>query len=269
MQSTIVFIGAGNMARALIGGLIANGSKHRVLATDPDPASRAAVESELGIGTLADNRTAVAQADTVVLAVKPQVIDDVLTGLAGAVDPGALVISVAAGISVGRIQGVLGTGQPVVRAMPNTPALYRAGATGLFVAQSCTADQRDRARELFEAVGIVAQVDDEAQMDTVTAVSGSGPAYFFALAEALTRAGTRAGLEPGTARALAEQTAAGAGRMLAESGDDAATLRTRVTSPGGTTAAALECLSRGNLDALVQDAVDAAVRRGRELGQDH
>lgn len=269
MQSTIVFIGAGNMARALIGGLAARGRRQRIIATDPDAGSREAIASELGIETGADNRAAVAGADTVVLAVKPQVIDAVLNELAGAVDGNAVVVSVAAGISVERIQRALGAGQPVVRAMPNTPALYGAGATGLFVAESCTGDHRNRARSLFEAVGIIAEVDDEALMDSVTAVSGSGPAYFFALTEALTRAGTHAGLAPDTARALAEQTATGAGRMLAESSDDAATLRRRVTSPGGTTAAALECFARGDLDSLVRDAVDAAVRRGRELGRDY
>lgn len=269
MKSTIAFIGAGNMARALIGGLASSGSDQRIIATDPDASSRQAIASELGIEAFADNRAAVAEAETVVLAVKPQVIDKVLGELAGAIDPGALVISVAAGIPVSRIRNALGADQPVARAMPNTPALYGVGATGLFVAEGASADHRNQARRLFEAVGIVAEIGDERLMDVVTAVSGSGPAYFFALAEALTRAGTQAGLEPDTARALAEQTAAGAGRMLAESQADAATLRQRVTSPGGTTAAALECLTRGDLDALVRSAVEAAVQRGRELGGDH
>lgn len=267
MESTITFIGAGNMAQALIGGLLEGGhARDRIRAADPDPTTRERVAARWSIETTADNAAAVRGADAVVLAVKPQVIDAVLEPLGEALADDALVISVAAGIPVARIQRVLGRPHPVVRSMPNTPALLGQGATGVFAASTCSDAQRAMARALFEAVGSVVEVDDEALMDVVTAISGSGPAYFFALAEALARAGEAAGLPADAARRLADRTAAGAGAMLASGTDDAATLRERVTSPGGTTAAALESFAEGGLTELVDRAVRAAIRRGRELG---
>jgi len=266
-DAAVAMIGAGNMARALIGGLLHKGHPtERLIAADPDPDTRTAIERDFGITTTSDNTDAVAGADVVVLAVKPQVIDGVLESVAAALARDAVVVSVAAGIPVARIRRTLGEAAAIIRVMPNTPALRGVGATGMYAAPECNAAQRDRARALFEAVGRVFDVPDESLMDVVTAVSGSGPAYFFALTEALARAGRAAGLPDDIARGLATQTAAGAGAMLSDGDIDPSELRRRVTSPGGTTAAALDSFARDGLEAMVDRAVQAAVRRGRELG---
>jgi len=263
----IAMIGAGNMARAIIGGLIARGHPAEDLtAADPDPEMRDSVAREYGIATVAENEQVVAGAEVVVLAVKPQVIDQVTESIAGALEDDCVVISVAAGVPVARLRQNLGADRAVVRVMPNTPALHGAGATGMFAADGCTETQRNAARMLFEAVGKVFEIEDEALMDVVTAVSGSGPAYFFALAEALGEAGQAAGLDATTAEGLAAQTAAGAGTMLGAGDVAAAELRRRVTSPGGTTAAALETMEREQFAEIVHAAVTAAVERGRALG---
>jgi len=259
-------IGAGNMSRAIIGGLIARGHPaERLVAADPDPETRSAVADEYGIATPAENNQAVAGADIVVLAVKPQVIDAVTESIAAALPDDCVVVSVAAGIPVSRLRAGLGEDTPIVRVMPNTPALHGTGATGMFAA-GCSKAQQHAVRALFEAVGEVFEIDDESLMDAVTAVSGSGPAYFFALAEALAEAGHAAGLDRATAEGLAAQTASGAGVMLGSGDLPAAELRRRVTSPGGTTAAALDTLERHGFAGSVRAAVDAAVSRGRELG---
>ena len=267
-NSHIALIGAGNMAQAIIGGLLRNDHPATALvAADPNPATREQIQQRFGIQALADNAEATAKADAVILAVKPQIMDAVLDSIADAVQPQAVVISVAAGIPVARLQARLANGQALVRVMPNTPALIGIGATGLFADCSCSAAQREFAVEIFRAVGSVAVIDDEPLMDAVTAVSGSGPAYYFALTEALTAAGIQAKLPPETARLLAQQTAAGAGAMLGQQAADAATLRQQVTSPGGTTAAALEAFKQHNLNGVVHQAVQAALARGKELGQ--
>lgn len=266
-ENTIAMIGAGNMARAIIGGLIARGhSAGRLTAADPDPDARDAVADEYGIAAHMDNRRAVTGADVVVLAVKPQVIDKVAESIAPALSDDCVVVSVAAGIPVSRLRATLGGQRAVVRVMPNTPALHGKGATGMFAAAGCTQAHKRAARELFEAVGKVFEIGDESLMDAVTAVSGSGPAYFFALTEALADAGRAAGLDRATAEGLAVQTAAGAGVMLDAGDTPAAELRRRVTSPGGTTAAALDSLKRHDFASIVRAAVDAAIERGRELG---
>lgn len=263
----IAMIGAGNMARALIGGLIARGHPaERLVAADPDADTRAAVAREHGIETFEANARAAADADVVVLAVKPQVIDAVGKSIAPALAAHCVVVSVAAGTPITRLRASLGAERALVRVMPNTPALHGAGATGLYAAPGCSDAQRDAARNLFQAVGRVFDIEDESLMDVVTAVSGSGPAYFFALAEALADAGRAAGLDRDTAEGLAAQTAAGAGTMLAAGDIPAAELRRRVTSPGGTTAAALDMLEQKDFAGIVQAAVAAAVQRGRELG---
>jgi pyrroline-5-carboxylate reductase len=264
---TITFIGGGNMARALVGGLIASGAEaSNIRVADPDEAQRRSLADELGVSVHADNAAAARAADVVVVAVKPQVIDEVLASISGAVEETTVVVSVAAGVPIERIRKGLGTHARVVRAMPNTPALYQAGMTGLAAAEGVEDGDRRRAEQVLEAAGEVAWVDDEALMDVVTAVSGSGPAYFFSLVEQLTAAGARAGLPEATAARLARQTAFGAGTMLARSDVEAGELRRRVTSPGGTTAAALESLDDNDFARLVDEAVQAAVRRGRELG---
>lgn len=268
MSSRIALIGAGNMAQALLGGLIRRGHPPAQLtAADPDPDCRTRVADRFGIECHADNAAAVKDAALVILAVKPQVIDTVVLSLQGALPADCVVASIAAGTPLARLGKGLSGGQPVARVMPNTPALLGSGASGLFCAPDCTDAQRALLREVFASVGEVVEVEDETLMEVVTAVSGSGPAYFFAFAEALTEAAVRAGLPPDAAEKLAAQTALGAGRMLAESDESAAELRQRVTSPGGTTAAALEVFSRGGLDALVGEAVDAAVARGHALGK--
>ncbi len=266
-NSSVAFIGGGNMARSLIGGLIARGRDPATIrVAEPVPALRDALAADFGVRT---HPTAVEAADgagTWVLAVKPQVMAAVcgaLAPLARAQAP--LVVSIAAGIPTARLDEWLGGGAAVVRTMPNTPALLGAGATGLFAMPQVDAGQRLAAETLMQAAGLTAWIADERLMDAVTALSGSGPAYVFLLAEAMQAAGEAEGLPAGTARALATQTLLGAARMLAESGEAAATLRERVTSPNGTTQAALERFEAGGFRELVREAIAAATRRGREL----
>ncbi|HLR87794.1 MAG TPA: pyrroline-5-carboxylate reductase [Wenzhouxiangella sp.] len=264
----ITFVGGGHMGRALIGGLIAGGTApQNITVADPDDSQRSALEQDLEVNTNADSAAAVNGADIAVLAVKPQIMDAVLEQLAPAISARTLVISVAAGVPVERISNKLNGHERIVRVMPNTPALYRAGVTGMVAASAVDAHGRRLAEQVLGAAGHTVWVDDEALMDAVTAVSGSGPAYFFLLVECLARAGQKAGLPEQAARQLARQTAYGAGVMLNESPLDAAELRRRVTSPGGTTAAALESLHNNDFERLIEDAVEAAVNRGRELGK--
>lgn len=266
-QNRISFIGGGNMARALIGGMIAaNHDPALITVADPDATQRKTLAKDLGVGVVADNAGAVADQRVVVLAVKPQVIDKILGDIGQALNSRTLVISVAAGTTLARLEQGLGQSRPLVRAMPNTPALYGAGMTGLVANQACNTEDRHLAEALFGAAGATAWVDDEVLMDTVTAVSGSGPAYFFALTEHLTKAGVSAGLPPALAAQFARQTAIGAGVMLDRATVDAGELRRRVTSPGGTTAAALEQFSADGFETMVERAVAAAAQRGRALG---
>lgn len=264
----ITFVGGGHMGRALIGGLIAGGTAaQNITVADPDDSQRSALEQDLAVNTSADGAAAVKGADIAVLAVKPQIMDTVLEQIAPAIHPDMLVISVAAGVTAQRISDRLNGHERIVRVMPNTPALYRAGVTGMVAASGVDERGRELADKVLAAAGHTVWVDDEDQMDAVTAVSGSGPAYFFLLVECLARAGQNAGLPEQAAEQLARQTAYGAGVMLKESGLDAAELRRRVTSPGGTTAAALESLDGNHFERLIEDAVEAAVQRGRELGK--
>ena len=266
-QQRIAFIGGGNMARSLVGGLVARGQAPASLrVAEPVPTLRAALAAEFGVQACATAAEAVEGAGTWVLAVKPQVLRGVCEGLqtrARAQRP--LVVSIAAGITAAQIDRWLGGGQAVVRTMPNTPALLGAGATGLYANPAVDTGQRAAAETLMQATGITAWIEDEALMDAVTAVSGSGPAYVFLLAEALQAAGEAQGLPPDTARRLVVQTLLGASRMLDGSDETAATLRQRVTSPGGTTQAAVETFEAGGFRDLVHQAVAAATRRGREL----
>jgi pyrroline-5-carboxylate reductase len=265
----VTFIGGGNMGRALIGGLIAGGMRAEdIHVADPSEEQRRSLVDDLGVTVHADNAEAAGAADVVVVAVKPQVMDDVLASMTESIGAETLVISVAAGMPISRIQKALGGHDRIVRAMPNTPALFQAGMTGLAAGGGVTEADRERAGQVLEAAGEIAWVDDEELMDVVTAVSGSGPAYFFSLVEQLTAAGTRAGLPEATAEKLARQTAFGAGTMMAKSDTPAGELRKRVTSPGGTTAAALDSLADNDFARLIDEAVQAAVKRGRELGED-
>lgn len=264
----ITFIGGGNMARALIGGLTRTGiSAENITVSDPTAAQRNAAKSDFGVHVSADNAVAVADSRVVVLAVKPQIMDEVLASIRPAVPADCLIISVAAGVTLGALARGLGEGRPLVRAMPNTPALYGAGISGLAASPSVSEPDRALAESLLGAAGQTVWVDDEALMDAVTAVSGSGPAYFFALTEHLAAAGEKAGLPAVTAARLARATAIGAGVMLDRSELDAGELRDRVTSPGGTTEAALQSLLADDFDKILERAVDAAVERGRRLGE--
>ena len=263
----IAFIGGGNMARSLIGGMIARGADPaRVRVAEPVDALREALAADFGVRCFATAAEAVDGAAAWLLAVKPQVMRTVcneLAPVAQATRPVA--ISVAAGITSTQLSDWLGGGIAVVRAMPNTPALLGAGITGLFANAQVEPIQKTQAGELIEAVGPVVWIDDEAQMDAVTAVSGSGPAYVFLLAEAMQAAGVRQGLPEATARQLASHTLLGAARMLTELDEPADVLRRKVTSPNGTTQAAIETFEAGGLRELVDRAVAAAARRGREL----
>ncbi len=267
MTQRIAFIGGGNMARSLIGGLVARGTAPADLhVSEPAEALRAALAQDFGITPHAGNAAAADAADVWLLAVKPQVLRGVCEELAATAQARRpLVVSIAAGIRTGQIARWLGGGVAVVRAMPNTPALLGCGATGLFANADVDAAQRASAQALLDAAGISVWIDDEDRMDAVTAVSGSGPAYVFLLAEAMQAAAVAQGLPPDTARALVIRTILGAARMLDASDEPAATLRQRVTSPGGTTQAALDTFEAGGFRDLVHDAIAAAARRGAEL----
>jgi pyrroline-5-carboxylate reductase len=261
------FIGGGNMARSLIGALISAGvDAHSIAVAEPEERPRNALARDFGIATHTRIADALANATTVLLAVKPQVMREVCAGLHAALgDTRPLIVSIAAGIRLDQIEQWIGLALPIVRCMPNTPALIGAGATGLIANAKTSADERTRVEAILGAAGRTAWIEREDLMDTVTALSGSGPAYFFLLVEALENAAVAQGLPRATARMLASQTCLGAGRMLAESGEAPATLRERVTSPGGTTAAALDAFDAGGLRELVANAIAAATLRGREL----
>ncbi|MCA1806199.1 MAG: pyrroline-5-carboxylate reductase [Xanthomonadaceae bacterium] len=261
------FIGAGNMTRSLVGGLIADGCDPSLIRlSDPEADRIQDLAHRLGVQILQDNRAVIEDADLVVLAVKPQVLPAVAREIADRVqDRQPLVISIAAGIRTRDLARWLGADIAIVRAMPNTPALVQSGATGLFANTHVRDEQRDLAETILRAVGLTLWVEQEEQLDLVTALSGSGPAYFFLVMEALQEAATKLGLPAETARLLALQTAFGASRMALESDEDAATLRQRVTSPGGTTEQALRVLEDGGLRSLMEQALSAAARRSREL----
>lgn len=266
-QQQIGFIGGGNMAASLIGGLIADGYPATAIrVAEPDATRRAELQQRFGVAVGSDNRAVVQGAEVVVLAVKPQQIQPVCRALADTLQPqSTLLLSVAAGIRCADIDRWLGGGVALVRAMPNTPALLQSGATALYANAAVSAAQRELAEAILRAVGLTLWLSSEAEMDAVTAVSGSGPAYFFLLIEALQQAAVQAGLPPESSRLLALQTAFGAARMALESADDAATLRQRVTSPGGTTEQAIGVLEAGDLRGLLQQAVSAAQARSQAL----
>lgn len=266
--TTIAFIGGGNMACSLVGGLIADGCDPKNLwIADPTPTKLAALQNQFGVNTTTDNSAAVSQASVVVLAVKPQVLKEVATQLAGAIRRrNPLVISIGAGIREPDLRRWLGDDVAVVRTMPNTPSLVRSGATALFANPRVSSQQRQLAESILRAVGLTVWVEKEAQMDAVTAVSGSGPAYFFLVMEAMEKAGIDLGLSPENARLLTLQTAFGAAKMALESAEGPAALRALVTSPGGTTERAITALQEGGLEALFAKALEAASRRSRELG---
>ncbi len=266
----IAFIGAGNMASSIIGGLVASGHPAAAIAAaDPHPASLEKLASVASIPVHDDNLEAAAGAAVVVLAVKPQVMTAALASIRDAVIPGeTLILSIAAGLTIDSIQSRLPAGTAVVRCMPNTPALLGCGASALFASPEVTATQREQAEAILSAVGICCWVDSEPALDAVTALSGSGPAYFFRFMESMIAAGCALGLDPETARSMTLQTALGAARMATESGVELAELRRRVTSPGGTTERALQSFEQDQLPEVVERAMRAAARRAAEMASE-
>lgn len=266
---TIAFIGAGNMASALFGGLARRGwSAGHLRAADPSAECRDRAAA-MGITVTADNAAAIDGADVVVLAVKPQVMHDVVAPLADAIArQRPLVISIAAGVRLATLERWLGADTAIVRCMPNTPALVGTGVTALFGNRHVDADGLALATAVLNAVGTSVAVDSEEALDAVTAVSGSGPAYYFLVMEAMIAAAGKLGLEPGVARELTLQTALGAARMAVESDVGPDELRRRVTSPNGTTERAVAAFEHGGLRELFAAAMEAAAERSRELSRE-
>ena len=263
-EGRIAFIGGGNMAQAMIGGLLSKDIKaSRIIVSEPVESLRQLL-ADRGLNVTQDNRKAVVDADVVVLAVKPQMMRDVLAGLSDVIG-GRLVLSIAAGLSISTLSRMLGGYNRIVRVMPNTHALVQTGASGLYAGEGVNAADRAQAAAVMSSTGLVVWVNDEAQMHAVTAVSGSGPAYFFYLMEAMIRAGEALGLDEKTARALTLQTALGAAQMAITSGEHPARLRQNVTSPNGTTQAAIECMNTLEVDVHMVQALQAAAERSRSL----
>ncbi len=258
------------MGSSLIGGLIANGHPSRLIAAaDPLSDRRGKVAELYGIEVYEDNAGAMAGAEVVVLAVKPQVMGPTVQQLRGEIaGHRPLVISIAAGIRIAAISNWLQSDAPVVRVMPNTPALIKAGAAALYANEAVTPAQRELAEAIMRSVGVAIWLDDESLMDAVTAVSGSGPAYFFLIMEVIEKTAVELGLTAEQARLLTSETALGAAKMVMESEQDAAALRRQVTSPGGTTERALQVLTEGNIAQLFHDALTAAHRRSIDLSDE-
>jgi pyrroline-5-carboxylate reductase len=269
VRRTVGFLGGGNMANALIRGLISAGlyGADQIQASDVDPAKRAALKRRLKVAATSDNVALVREARVVFLAVKPQIIDGVLAQLRHEVTPRQLFISIAAGVPTARLERGLGPQARVVRVMPNTPALLGKGMSVIVRGKCATAADERLAVRLFRAVGRAVAVQDESLLDAVTGLSGSGPAYVYLFAEALIAGGVAAGLPAGLAAELTYQTLNGATAMLQETGESPETLRAQVTSPGGTTLAGLTELDRRGFKEAVAGAVVTATRRSQELGR--
>jgi pyrroline-5-carboxylate reductase len=263
----IAFLGGGNMARALIAGLIRQGIPARHISVgEPDAQTRASLQRDWGVEVTDDNVAAVRGADLVVLAVKPQQAAEVLRGLRAALQgSSAVLLSIAAGLRIADLHSACAADIAIVRAMPNRPALLGAGVTGLYALPRVTAAQRQLAERVAQAAGHAVWLHAESQLDIVTALSGSGPAYFFLLAELMARAAEQLGLERNTALLLASATLYGSG-MLAKEGTDLAQQRAAVTSKGGTTEAAMRILDQGGLEKLIADAMRSSSARSAELG---
>ncbi|PVV11096.1 MAG: pyrroline-5-carboxylate reductase [gamma proteobacterium symbiont of Ctena orbiculata] len=266
-NDNITFIGGGNMATSLISGLIADGyDKGRITVSDPDPDKLAQLAARCGVHTQSENNSAISQAEVVVLAVKPQVLKAVTEDLAATVQKvQPLVISIVAGVKESTLRNWLGGDVALVRSMPNTPAMIQSGATGMHAGPGVSEIQRNQAESILRSVGLTRWVENESQMDAVTAVSGSGPAYFFLVMEAIEASAREMGLDEDTARLLTLQTALGAARMALESSDSPARLRQKVTSPGGTTERALGILEEGEIRTLFEKALQGARERSVEL----
>jgi pyrroline-5-carboxylate reductase len=266
-MTMLSFIGAGNMAEAMIRGLLHKGifAPDEITGSGPRDERLRELEAKYGIGVTRDNREA-ARARIVLLSVKPQILSRVLDEIADAIDPEALVISIAAGVPVAAIQSRLAGGTRVVRAMPNTPALVDAAATAIAGGEHARDSDLDDAKRIFDAIGLTV-VLDESQLDAVTGLSGSGPAYVFLILEALSDAGVKVGLSRRTAQLLAAQTLLGSARLLLETNEHPGRLKDMVTSPGGTAITGLHTLENGGVRTTLMNAVEAATKRSRELGE--
>lgn len=267
VDKKIGFVGSGNMAEAIIRGVIQAGaiSPKNVVAADILEDRRRLLRDSHGIATTSDNLELVSLADIVVLAVKPQIVGPVLKEIVEAVDSSKLVISIAAGVTLKHIENSLKSGSRAVRVMPNTPVLIGEGVTAISPGSNATKEDLDIARKIFGAVGKTVMIE-ERHMDAVTGLSGSGPAYVFLIVDALMDAGVKVGLNRDIARTLAVQTVFGSAKMLVETGEHPAKLKDRVTSPGGTTIAGLHVMEAGKVRAVIMDAVQAATNRSKDLG---
>jgi len=264
----LAIIGFGKMGEALARGVLRAGvyKREALAACDPDPERIKVAREELGIATFTTNADAVGVADIVLLAVKPQIIREVLSGIAYAGGADKLFVSIAAGVAIETIEGLLGKDSRVIRVMPNTPCLVGAGASAFAMGTNADAEDGEKVQAIFSAVGRCVKVDEKL-LDAVTALSGSGPAYVFVFIEALADGGVRMGLPRSTAMELAVQTVLGAAKLVAETDTHPAKLKDDVTSPGGTTIAALHALEKGGFRAAVIDAIAAAARRSSEIGK--
>jgi pyrroline-5-carboxylate reductase len=267
----ITFIGAGNMAQSLIAGLFKDETSLTICVADPVDSQREVLKRNWpNVITHCDNLQAIEDADAIIFAVKPQLMQQVCEPLQAALQKSqSLVISIAAGITEANLSQWLGgdVGVPIVRSMPNTPALVQAGITGLYANDIVSEAQRNLAESILRAVGSTLWFDEEEKLNAVTAVSGSGPAYFFLVMEAMQMAAEKLGLSPSDAQLLVSQTAFGAAKLALESPDAPAELRRKVTSKGGTTEAAIEVLIQGGLVELFETALNAAVKRSEALSQ--
>ena len=269
MNQRITFIGGGNMATSLIAGLLSNNfPADHISVAEPDTEKAKALQQQFSVHTFSDNVEACNEANIIVLAVKPQIMQPVCRGIADTVQNiQPLVISIAAGLLSADISRWLGDDISIVRCMPNTPSLLNAGATGLFANIRVNTEQKQQADQVLSSAGINVWVDKESQLDAVTAVSGSGPAYYFLFMEAMQSAGEQLGLTAEQAKQLTLQTALGAARMAIEADEEPATLRAKVTSKGGTTEQAINTFEANNLREIVMKAMQAANNRASELAE--
>lgn len=269
-MNSIGFIGGGNMAESLIGGLLASGHKASLIhVSEPDNNRRSRLLDKYGVNCVADNAELVERTDLLLFAVKPQLLQQIalpLRDIIQAKQPS--IISIAAGVRSVDLEQWLGGELAIVRVMPNTPALVRAGASGLYANHRVSNEQKNQAESIMRSVGITVWLENESQMDIVTALSGSGPAYIFKVIEAMEEAATLAGLARETSRLLAIETVLGAAKLAVESEDSPAELRRKVTSPGGTTEQGLKQLEQGGIEQLFQSTINAAVDRAREMGDE-
>lgn len=267
---TIGFIGAGNMASAIIGGMLDSGFRAGgIWVSAPDDAHLQTIRNKFGVSVTTDNRYCAQQADVLILAVKPQIMAEVCSDIAPVVqNTRPLMVSIAAGLTADTLDNWLGGGLPLVRVMPNTPSLVGRGAAGLFANSEVSDGQKQTVESIFNSIGKALWLEDENQLHAVTALSGSGPAYFFLMLETLEAAATEAGIPAETARDLAIQTMAGAAEMAARSEHDPAQLKRNVMSPGGTTEQAINTFEDGGLRPLVEKAYKAAMSRSRDMARE-